>query len=1193
MKTKRLVLKLVNPFVMVFILTSVQQSFSQIVPILEWAKAIGGIPYNAGDGIALDAAGNVYTTGTFYGTADFDPGPGTFNMTAPSSSNDGIFISKLSSTGDFVWAKSINSNYNGAYGIAVDDSGNVLITGFYQAGDIVDFDPGPGIFNLTSTGNYDTYILKLDTNGDFVWAKRIGGIGTSYTQVFGNGIALDNSGNLYITGEFVGTIDFDPSAVVYNLVSTVNRDIFICKIDANGNFVWAKAMAGFKGCACDDAGSSVAVDGSGNVYTTGFLRVTADFDPGPGTFNVSPSSGGGVFVSKLDTNGDFVWAKGLGGNGSQGIDISLDAAGNVYTTGYAYGTSDFDPGAGTFNLISAGSIDFFVSKLDNNGNFAWAKSFGNIAGDLGQGIDVDDFGNVYINGEFNYTVDFDPGPNTFNLTGNYSYFIQKLDTNGDFVWARSIGTQGNGSSIIVESSTIYAFGSLTSTTADFDPGACFFNPTSISSGSIFIQKLQQGTPVPGPTIASFTPTIGPIGTSVTITGTNFSPIPTENVAKFFNNKTATVTASTPISITVTVPSGTTTGKISVTTNCLTVTSTTDFTIGTSTFPTITSFTPTSGLIGTTVTITGTNFSTTPANNTVKFNGTTAVATASTATSITTTVPTGATTGKISVTIGGNTATSATDFTVNIPLPTITSFTPTSGPVGTTVTITGTNFNTTPANNTLKFNGTTAIVTASTGTSITTTVPLGATTGTITVTVAGNTATSATNFTVTSSPIITITTQPSDFIACIGQTATFTCAATGTTNIIYQWQYSPDGIVTFVDIINGGGYFNSNTSVLSINTAGTFGEGRYQCRINGDFASEVLSFDEGLFINPIPSAPTSTNVTNCGSASVTLTASGGINGQYRWYTVAVGGTALSGEVNSNYTTPLLTASVVYYVAINNGTCESVRTSVMAIVGNVAKPIIVTSNCTATSATLTGPAGFTTYAWSNGGSTQQITVSTGGSYTLTVTDVNGCVSVPSNAVTFNTDFCNQTPVITTTPISTTVEGSVTISLSALISDPDNNLDLSTLKVTKLPTSGASATINANSQLMLDYSGKLFSGSDELTVEVCDLSGKCVQQILKVEVIGDIIIYNGISPNGDGLNDAWIIQYIEVIAETKDNKVSVFNRWGDVVFETQNYDNKDRVFKGVNKNGNEVSSGTYFYKIAFSNGRKTQTGYLSLKR
>ncbi|MBN8651016.1 MAG: VCBS repeat-containing protein [Cytophagales bacterium] len=166
-------------------------------------------------------------------------------------------------------------------------------------------------------------------------------------------------------------------------------------------------------------------------------------------------------------------------------------------------------------------------------------------------------------------------------------------------------------------------------------------------------------------------------------------------------------------------------------------------------PTITSFTPASGPIGTTVIITGTNFDTTPANNIVMFNGTTAVVTASTATSITTTVPIGATTGKITVTIVGNTVVSVSDFTITvIALPTITSFTSTSGPIGTTVIITGTNFSTTPADNTVTFNGVPAVVLASTATTLTVLVPSGATTGKISVSVAGNAATSVDDFTVT-------------------------------------------------------------------------------------------------------------------------------------------------------------------------------------------------------------------------------------------------------------------------------------------------------------------------------------------------------------------------------------------------------------------------------------------------------------
>jgi ribosomal protein L18E len=290
-----------------------------------------------------------------------------------------------------------------------------------------------------------------------------------------------------------------------------------------------------------------------------------------------------------------------------------------------------------------------------------------------------------------------------------------------------------------------------------------------------IGTLAGFTFISAPTVSSFNPTSGVVGTTVTITGTNFSTTAANNIVKF-NGTTATISGTpTATSISTTVPSGATTGTITVTVGSLTATSSTNFTVTTVTSPTISSFNPTSGLVGATVTITGTNFSTTAANNIVNFNGTTATISGTpTATSIVTTVPSGATTGAITVTVGGLTATSSTNFTVaSLTSPTIAIFTPTSGLVGATVTITGTNFSTTAANNIVRFNGTTATISGTpTATSISTTVPSGATTGTITVTVGSLTATSSTNFTVTTATSPTIASfNPTSGV--VGTTVTIT------------------------------------------------------------------------------------------------------------------------------------------------------------------------------------------------------------------------------------------------------------------------------------------------------------------------------------------------------------------------------------------------------------------------------------
>lgn len=536
-------------------------------------------------------------------------------------------------------------------------------------------------------------------------------------------------------------------------------------------------------------------------------------------------------------------------------------------------------------------------------------------------------------------------------------------------------------------------------------------------------------------------------------------------------------------------------------------------------------------------------------------------------------------------------------------PALASFAPSSGAIGSSVTITGTNFST-PFTSTVKFNGVPAIITASTATTLTVTVPVGATTGTIEVTIGCNAVTSGGNFTITI-PTITITTQPSDAVVCEGVNATFSVVATGTTNMTYQWQFSPDGIVPFADISNGGGYSDVSISTLSINSTGNFGAGRYRCRINGDFVPEVISNDEGLFINSLPTSPGSTGNSVCGNGNVTLHASGGANGQYRWYTSSTGGTPITGEVNDTYTTPTILETTSYYVSINNGTCESARTSVVAQINTQpAAP-------TVTGASAFPPAVLTlTASGGTNGQYRWYTTATGG--TALAGEVNNTYTTPSLSisttyyVSINNGQCessrtpveaeikvNSAPVILSTNAEVPVEGTITISLTALISDPEDNLDFSTLTIVKQPTSGAIASIEPVNNLVLDYSGTSFSGTDQLTIGICDLLAACAQKELTIEVAGDIIVYNALSPNGDGKNDSFYIQYIDLLPQTKNNRVLIFNRWGDLVWEAENYDNTENVFTGITSNGKDLPSGTYYYKIEFASDQKSLLGFISLKR
>lgn len=458
-----------------------------------WARGIGGTLDDSGNSITVDSDGNVYITGSFQGTVDFDPGPGDTILV--SNGNYDIFISKMNPAGDLVWARSFGSDLDDeGWGIFVDAAGNVYTTGYFQ--NTVDFDPGPGVVDLTSVGHSDIFISKLDNNGDYVGAWAMGG----NTYDYGYGIFTDSTGNIYTTGYFQNTADFDPGAGTTSLISNGVEDIFVSKLDSNGNFAWARGIGG----AAFDVGLGISRYSSGHLYLTGWFQGTVDFDPGANTNSLTSVGSDDIFILKLDDNGIFTWARSIGGiQTDTGQAVSVDSQGNVYTTGWFNGTVDFDPGAGTNNLIAAGPVgsDIFISKLDNDGLFVWAKAMGGQYSDVGYGLTVDSSDNVYTTGIFQDTADFDPSPTgTFNLdsSGGFDIFVNKLDSNGDFVWAKSMGgtsvTPGSGDfgfDIAVDMfGNIYTTGFFRGT-ADFDPSptGTFNLDSNGGSEDIFISKL--------------------------------------------------------------------------------------------------------------------------------------------------------------------------------------------------------------------------------------------------------------------------------------------------------------------------------------------------------------------------------------------------------------------------------------------------------------------------------------------------------------------------------------------------------------------------------------------------------------------------------------------------------------------------------------------------------------------------------
>jgi len=278
-----------------------------------WAKKAGGTSYDNGLSIAIDANENSYVTGYFSGSATF----GTTTLTSSSEYYSDIFVAKLDNNSNWLWVKQAGgTNWDYGYGIAVDANGNSYVTGyFYNSATF-------GTTTLTSSGYADIFVAKLDSSGNWLWAKQAGGASFDY----GYGIAVDDNGNSYITGVFEEIATFGTTT----LTSSGYEDIFVAKLDSNGNWLWVKQAGG---TGWDDYGRGIAVDANGNSYVTGYFWDSATF----GTTTLTSSGNSDIYVAKLDCNGNWLWAKQAGGTGwDDGYSIAVDANGSSYVTGFLW-----------------------------------------------------------------------------------------------------------------------------------------------------------------------------------------------------------------------------------------------------------------------------------------------------------------------------------------------------------------------------------------------------------------------------------------------------------------------------------------------------------------------------------------------------------------------------------------------------------------------------------------------------------------------------------------------------------------------------------------------------------------------------------------------------------------------------------------------------------------------------------------
>jgi hypothetical protein len=489
----------------------------------EWGRQIAGSNWTNVESLDVDPAGNLYLTGSYDESVTF---LSSENVTLPDVPYwHSFYLAKMAPNGDFVWAHGYVGATNNR--LTVDPAGALVMAGRYT--NVTDFDPGPGKLVLpeqsVNVATDDLYVLKLTLDGEMTWVKTIGGD----ASVFASRVAIGLNGQIHIAGSYGGTIDFDPSGNQYFLTSQWT-DAFVATLDAAGNFVAARGWGGDKG----DSGAGLAVDALGNVYVAGSFHGVApvDFDPGVGTHWLTSNGDSDGYILKLtpptgsiasrvwdDDNANGVQDDGelplVGAvielyvtpdttvdNGNDGIvaqaitdahgdfRVSNLASGHYYLvirTPNGYSVSPTNVGSDEAldsDVLASARTEVFPllpgeQKTDQDIGLTgespatgFAITTGGIASDSGTKVITDSAGNIYVLGQFDETVDFDPGPATLHLTTTSpETYVAKYTPRGALVWSRHLDviSWGTGFDLAVtDAGDVYVTGEFNHT-IDIDP----------------------------------------------------------------------------------------------------------------------------------------------------------------------------------------------------------------------------------------------------------------------------------------------------------------------------------------------------------------------------------------------------------------------------------------------------------------------------------------------------------------------------------------------------------------------------------------------------------------------------------------------------------------------------------------------------------------------------------------------------
>jgi len=369
-----------------------------ILDAARYATRAGGTGIDAGQGVSVLRDGSAIVTGSFEGTASF----GAHTVTSFGGSD--VFIARVDANGNWTWAKRAGgTGGDTASGSSAHSWGGAVITGSFQ---------GTAVFgghNLTSTGDSDVFVAATDHNGNWVWAKRAGGTGADS----GSGVSVLADGGAIVTGSFTGTATFG----THTLTSTGSDDVFVARIDPQGNWLWAKRGGG----TGLDRASGVSTLPDGSAIVSGRFGNTATF----GVHALTSAGLDDAFVARIDPDGTWTWATRAGGTGiDEARAISAFGDGGAIVTGSFQGTVAF----GTHALTSAGLDDAFVARIDPDGTWTWASSAGGTNADRSNGVSTLPDGGAIVTGSFQGTVGF--GTPTLTSAGSDDAFVARVTASG-------------------------------------------------------------------------------------------------------------------------------------------------------------------------------------------------------------------------------------------------------------------------------------------------------------------------------------------------------------------------------------------------------------------------------------------------------------------------------------------------------------------------------------------------------------------------------------------------------------------------------------------------------------------------------------------------------------------------------------------------------------------------------------------